>query len=495
MNKAGSEPTRNDAPPRPAAPAWPPSVLSGIERELARFVGPLAETLVRRAAQKHQTIDTLIAALLPSIESQQDRDAFTRTCARRAVMRNAPAIAAPVPMPTALPTPLRAAVHKPAATHAGSALLHAADAVLGLLPRLRSVAAPADPAALQAQLLQQMASFEAAAAASGASAAHIAAARCLLCNLVDEVLGETAWGAPGLWAAHALAASSGRDPLELLQQVLAEPVAHAPLIELACVCLGLGLQGRWRHTPRGAAQLDALLAQLHALLPTRRGRAGAPRTLSPHWRGLATRGHRDLPMLPLWAVVAVGGALLLALWLALNARLDARTRPLFARIAALPAALQGAGTVAAARPRLAASLAGEAQIDVRDEAQRSLITLPADSLFLPDSARLDPRADGLIARVAQALRSPAAQGGAIAVIGHGDDAAPVSLQFPTGWHLTRARAQAVADALVARRVAPARAEGRAEFEPRAPNTTPAGRAQNRRIEIELRLPRPEETAP
>jgi type VI secretion system protein ImpK len=49
--------------------------------------------------------------------------------------------------------------------------------------------------------------------------------------------------------------------------------------------------------------------------------------------------------------------------------------------------------------------------------------------------------------------------------------------------------------LVAHRVAPARAEGRAEFEPRAPNTTPAGRAQNRRVEIELRLPRPDEVAP
>ena len=196
--------------------------------------------------------------------------------------------------------------------------------------------------------------------------------------------------------------------------------------------------------------------------------------------------------LPLWAAAALCGALLLALWLALNAQLDARAQPVFARLAAVPAALQSSRVAAAAKPRLAAILPTDAQIDVRDEAQRSLITLPADNLFVPDSARLEPRAGELLSRVAQALRSPAAQGGEISVIGHGDNAPPPSLQFPTGWHLTRARAQAVADALVAQRVAPARAEGRAEFEPRAANTTAAGRAQNRRIEIELRLPRPAE---
>jgi type VI secretion system protein ImpK len=164
----------------------------------------------------------------------------------------------------------------------------------------------------------------------------------------------------------------------------------------------------------------------------------------------------------------------------------------FARLAAACALCSAVGTAATTRPRLAAVLPADAQIEVRDEAQRSLITLPADSLFVADSARLEPRAGALLSRVAQALRSQIAQGGEVSVIGHGDDAPPASPQFPTGWHLTRARAQAVADALVANRVAPARAEGRAEFEPRAPNTTPAGRAQNRRIDIELRLPRPEE---
>ena len=501
MNHVGSDTTRFTAPEQPAAkPApdgWPQAVLSGIERELARFVGPLAATLVRRAAQQHKTVDTLLAALLPSIESQQDRDAFTRTCARRAVMRTASGVVAPTPATPPLPVLARAPSPQDAGAHAGSLLLRAAEALLGTLPRLRDITTLADPSALQAQLLQRLAAFEAEATAGGVSSMHIAAARCLLCSFVDEVITATHWGAQGLWTAHALipAPTPGHDPLDLLQGVLADPVAHAALLELFYVCIALGFEGRLRHTPQARAQLDIAAARLHALLPTRRGRAGAPRTLSPHWRGLATRGHRDLTRLPLWAVAAFCGALLLALWLALNARLDARARPVFARLAAVPAALQSARVVVAARPRLAAVLPADAQIDVRDEAQRSLITLPADSLFISGSARLDPRADELLARVAQALRGQLALGGEVLVIGHGDNAPPASLQFSTGWHLTRARAQSVADALVAQRVTATRAEGRAEFEPRAPNTTPAGRALNRRIEIELRLLRPEEVAP
>jgi type VI secretion system protein ImpK len=501
MHHAGPETTRIAAPAAPAPSGWPPAVLAGIERELARFVGPLAATLVRRAAKQHATIDALIAALLPSIEGQQDRDAFARTCGRRAVMRHAtapaqtPATTPAAAAPAVLPMPARAVTPPSTAAHAGYSLLRAADALLGVMPRLRHLDTLSDPAALRMQLLQRLAAFEAEAAAAGAAPSHVAAARVLLCSFADEAIAASPWGAKGeqgAWKPHALAPTPIPDPLLRAEQALADAQAQAPLIELFHVALALGFEGRCGGTAQGKAQLDSLATRLHAQLPSRRGRAGTARTLSLHWRGLATRGHRDLPTLPLWAAVALGGALLLALWLALNARLDARTRPVFARIAAMPAALQGSAAAAATRPRLAAVLPADAQIEVRDEAQRSVITLPADSLFVADGARLDAHADPLLARVAQALRSAQASGGEVAVIGHGDDAAPASLQFPTGWHLTRARAQAVADALVARRVAPVRAEGRAEFEPRAANTTPAARAQNRRIEIELRLRRPEE---
>jgi type VI secretion system protein ImpK len=59
--------------------------------------------------------------------------------------------------------------------------------------------------------------------------------------------------------------------------------------------------------------------------------------------------------------------------------------------------------------------------------------------------------------------------------------------------LSRARAQAVLDGLVRYGLpaARARAEGRADVEPRSRGTTAADQARNRRIEIELQLVRPD----
>jgi type VI secretion system protein ImpK len=129
-------------------------------------------------------------------------------------------------------------------------------------------------------------------------------------------------------------------------------------------------------------------------------------------------------------------------------------------------------------------------LEVRDEAQRSVVRLPADALFVPGSAQVEAAQLALLARVAAALRD---QPGQVAVIGHTDDAPVASPRFPSAWHLTRERARAVQAVLAAHgaRTERLRAEGRADAEPLGPNTGAAERARNRRIEIELRLPRPD----
>jgi len=81
----------------------------------------------------------------------------------------------------------------------------------------------------------------------------------------------------------------------------------------------------------------------------------------------------------------------------------------------------------------------------------------------------------------------------VVVSGHTDNVPVSSLQFPSSWHLTRERASKVASALTQRGLRPerVRSEGLADAEPQAPNTTPAERARNRRVEILLQLPRPD----
>jgi type VI secretion system protein ImpK len=120
-----------------------------------------------------------------------------------------------------------------------------------------------------------------------------------------------------------------------------------------------------------------------------------------------------------------------------------------------------------------------------------VLTLPADALFKGGSAELQPGAVALLGRIAQALRGVPGQ---VNVIAHGDEGGGASLQFPSAWHLTRERALAVMGELSRLGVPSTRlhAEGRGDAEPLAAGHAAADRARNRRVEIELRLPRPEE---
>jgi type VI secretion system protein ImpK len=375
-------------------------------------------------------------------------------------------------------------------------LLSAATVLLALVPRLRSTTAHADPAALREELLARVSEFEAAAAANGVPRPKIGAARYLLCSFVDETIAATPWGAGGVWAERNLLQefhderSGAYKSFELVERLAQDPAANADLLELFYVCLVLGFEGRWRGQPNGRAELDAMAERLLGLL--RPAADGNARTLSLHWQGVAGAGRTRLRGLPLPALLALAGALSLAVLLVLHARLDDAVQPAFRRIAALPQALQlerAPATRARMAPLLGADIARGA-LAVRDETLRSVVTLPADALFERGGARLDPDAAALLGRVAQALKG---FGGQVAVVGHSDDVATGSLQYPSNWHLTQARARAVVAALGEHGLRGERvhAEGRADAEPLAPNTTAEGRARNRRIEVELRLPRPD----
>ena len=77
--------------------------------------------------------------------------------------------------------------------------------------------------------------------------------------------------------------------------------------------------------------------------------------------------------------------------------------------------------------------------------------------------------------------------GKVLVTGHTDNLPIHTLQFPSNWYLSKARADSVVKLLAAVSANPSRfiSEGRADTEPVAPNTTPQGRAQNRRVDIIL----------
>ena len=77
--------------------------------------------------------------------------------------------------------------------------------------------------------------------------------------------------------------------------------------------------------------------------------------------------------------------------------------------------------------------------------------------------------------------------GSVQVVGYTDDQPIRTVRFPSNFQLSASRANA-ASTIIAETIGDhsrLSTEGRADADPIAPNTTPVGRATNRRIEIVL----------
>ena len=141
----------------------------------------------------------------------------------------------------------------------------------------------------------------------------------------------------------------------------------------------------------------------------------------------------------------------------------------------------------AAQPRLALFLQSDIRaglVAVRDDIDRSVVTLRGEGWFAPASATLASDREALLARVAEAL---VRVGGDVLITGHTDNSPIHTMRFPSNWHLSEARARAVRELLAGAGVPTERlrAEGRADGEPVVANDTPANREKNRRVEIVL----------
>ncbi len=77
----------------PPPTGWDASVLAKVDVELARFVGPVAKVIVRRAAREHRDLNSLVAAVSASIDDPRDRDSFcVALTGRRTVIPTLPGV-------------------------------------------------------------------------------------------------------------------------------------------------------------------------------------------------------------------------------------------------------------------------------------------------------------------------------------------------------------------------------------------------------------------
>ena len=219
------------------------------------------------------------------------------------------------------------------------------------------------------------------------------------------------------------------------------------LLELIYVALALGFEGRYRVLDNGRAQLDSVRERL-AADAARQGRADAEPSCRRTGRraGAGTARLRD--GLPLWVVgaLAAPGAARRLSRPAADAQRPLRHRlrdaagprvkpPVPIAAAPPPLAPRRRGSRASSSPR---STPGLVRCATRPTA--AIVTCAATASS-SRAAPIDRRArPPLLARIGEALN---AMPGQVLITGHTDNQPIRSMRFPSNWHLSQARADAV----------------------------------------------------
>ena len=381
-------------------------------------------------------------------------------------------------------------------------LVRAAVPLLVLAVELRQTLEHPDPEGLRRDVIGEIGAFEGRAARAGLPAQQVVPARYVLCAFIDESVLATPWGTQSTWSSQGMLVTfhketwGGEKFFTLLEQLLTAPAQNRDLLELMYLILALGFEGRYHTQANGASALEALRRELHLTL--RSSGEAPPKALSPHWRGVEQPDRRLGRATLLWALGAGTAALLVLLYLFYSLLLNRASDPVFATFHRIDQQLYGLlpeappaeepappPAPAPERPSLRKLLAEQIQagaLDVVEGRDRSRIILHGDGMFPSGSTAIRPDYLPVLRAVADALEKFP---GRVLITGHTDNVPIRSLRFPSNWHLSQARADAVADFLIERTGDASRflAEGRADTEPRVPNDTPRNRARNRRVEI------------
>jgi type VI secretion system protein ImpK len=377
-------------------------------------------------------------------------------------------------------------------------LVRAANRLVNLIPQIRAMAHTGDLAQLRERLASEIRLFEQRALEASVPQDQVIGARYCLCTVLDETAMQTPWGSNGEWAQHSLLTRfhdetwGGEKYFQLLSRVAQNPQKHLDLLELMYFCIALGFEGRFRVIDNGRGQLETLRQRLATIIQTAKGER--ERGLSPHWRG-EEGVIQPWRVIPAWVVATVCGAIGLIVYITFSFLLADRSDPVFAKLAAIdvpsvqkmaPVPVRDIDPVRLRKflePEITEGL-----VEVQDLPDRSVVTILGDGLFDSGRADVKPRYDAVLRRIAQAMNEVP---GTIVVAGYTDNVPSRSIQFPSNWHLSQARAAVVLDVLgrVVNDRSRMRAEGRGEAEPVADNRSSEGRAKNRRVEITLLLPR------
>lgn len=318
---------------------------------------------------------------------------------------------------------------------------------------------------------------------------HMLAARYTLCTALDEAANLQPWGggtdtSTGPWSRQALLQTfhqegqGGQKVFLLIGRLAASPREHLRVLEVMLHVLGLGFEGHYRTQSDGHRMVETIRNRLHALITETR--EALPRELSPHGRAQDERELRPLRGIPIWMTASALVLTVAGLFGWEKYQLLGEMDGVVRHIRAIGKSMRPPAQLRL-RELLATDItAGKVGVDETD--QRSLVTFRGDDMFAPGQADVSPQSLGMIAKVAAGINEVA---GRVTVIGHTDNLPIATPTFPDNQRLSEARARAVASLLQRQQVDPERirVNGAGDRQPVADNTTAAGRARNRRVEI------------
>jgi type VI secretion system protein ImpK len=348
--------------------------------------------------------------------------------------------------------------------------------------------------------------FETDIRSAGISEEQANTAKYVLCATADDIVQHIPTDERHVWTQYSMLSRffgervGGVRFFEILDRLKADPLVNYPVLELQHACLALGFQGMHRAQPNGVASLQVIQRNLYETL--RRVRPKTDADLSPHWRGQELANRRQRVRVPVWMVAAVVAALLMAGYFTLRALLSSGAE----NAAAVALALHPADPIELKRrviappppppppppperitqlQRIRSALAAEkTACAMTADYAGSFIVIRVCDLILFESGEATVLAafKPVAARVAATLdREP----GRIKIVGHTDNSPMHTVRFPTNFELSVERAHAVAAVLKPSLTDSSRfvIEGKGPDAPIASNTTPEGRARNRRVEI------------
>jgi type VI secretion system protein ImpK len=380
-------------------------------------------------------------------------------------------------------------------------IMRAAGPLLQLLGRLRVAALRASFASLMEQVAEAIKFFEKDIRSAGISEKQANSAKYILCATADDIVQHIPTEDRHVWAQYSMLSRffgeriGGVRFFEMLTQAKLDPLVNYPVLELHHACLALGFQGVYRTQSGGLTALQQIQRDLYETL--RRVRPKVAKDLSPHWQGQALGLNAMRSRVPTWAVAAISAALLFGLFVALRILLSGSADAAVQATATLhpddKLAIKRRVIVPPPPPpppppptsqisRLRQELqSGECNV-VDQTANQIVIRLCDQVTFDPGQAVIKDQFKPLAAKLAAILDK---EPGRIRIVGH-TDATPIkTVRFPSNWHLSMERAKAVAALLKLGLADPGRidVDGKGSDVPIASNSTPEGRAKNRRVEV------------